>query len=57
MDVFLVKSRSKFKPNPNRDKHLEDYIHCLKNAAHTNKSNVPIKTIFAVKNVKPFKIL
>lgn len=43
MDVSLVKNRSKFKPNPKRDKHLEEYIHCLKSAAHTNESNVPVK--------------
>lgn len=42
-DVSLVKNRSKFKPNPNRDKHLEEYIHCLKRAAHANENNVPIK--------------
>ncbi|XP_062606683.1 uncharacterized protein LOC134268439, partial [Saccostrea cucullata] len=38
-DISLVKNRKGFRPPPNRDKHLEDYISCLKKAAHSNMAD------------------
>lgn len=43
MDVFLVKNRSKFKFNLNRDKYLEEYIYCFKSVVYINESNVLVK--------------
>ncbi|KAK3084875.1 hypothetical protein FSP39_020612 [Pinctada imbricata] len=42
-DGSLVRNRSNFKPKTNRDKHLEDYINCLKSSAQTNPNNQNIK--------------
>ncbi|VDI57593.1 Hypothetical predicted protein [Mytilus galloprovincialis] len=46
-DGSLVRNKKGTNPQPNRDKHLEEYINCLKQTANTNivdshvKSNLP----------------
>ena len=35
-DESLVRNKSKFKPQPNRDKHLDDFIKCLQSSARRN---------------------
>lgn len=43
-DESLVKNKSNFKPNSNRDiKQLEDYINCLKTAAQINQTDVRVR--------------
>jgi hypothetical protein len=38
VDKSLVRNKSKFKPQPNRDKHLDDFIKCLQSSARRNNS-------------------
>lgn len=42
-DESLVRNKSNFKPNLNRDKQLEDYISCLKTAAQINHTDVRVR--------------
>lgn len=42
-DESLVRNKSYFKPNSNRDKQLEDYINFLKTAAQKNQTDVRVR--------------
>lgn len=42
-DESLVRNKSNFKPNSNRDKQLEDYINCFKTAAQINQTDIRVR--------------
>ncbi|KAK3098186.1 hypothetical protein FSP39_017007 [Pinctada imbricata] len=57
-DESLVKNKKGFKPPLNRDKHLEEYIHCLRQSANNNildnhiKSNINNSQQKAIKDLQ-----
>ena len=43
-DISLVRNRKGFKPPINRDRHLEEYITCLRTSANSNTVEKPTKS-------------
>lgn len=42
-DESIVRNKSNFKPQPNRDKHLDNFIKCLLSSARNNKTTSHVK--------------
>ena len=42
-DESIVRNKSNFKPQPNRDKHLDNFIKCLQSSARNNETTTHVK--------------
>uniref|UniRef100_A0A8W8MEY9 Uncharacterized protein n=1 Tax=Magallana gigas TaxID=29159 RepID=A0A8W8MEY9_MAGGI len=56
-DISLVKNNKGFKPPLNRDKHLEDYISCLRNTANSNVTDKTVKSNISHKQYQAMQTL